>query len=174
MLNNVYTVSKGLIGSDLTFSNCTWLSGSAFLFIDAIVVYRAVFKMDHIVVDGNDTRRIPLSVCPCSNYSSSCYSPNLNPIYPGQTLRVSLIVRRKSLRQQNHPITTLVVANEPTDDCSITESYQLSQTHSNHGCNNYSYTIWPSYKDITECKLFVGLIGMPEMFFVKIKQCHCL
>ena len=171
ILNNVYTVSKGLIGSDLTFSNCTWLAGSAFLFIDAIVVYRAVFQMDHVVVDGNATRRIPLSVCPCSNYNSSCYSPNLNPIYPGQTLHVSLIVRKKNARQQNHPITTLVVANEPTDDCSITESHQLSQTHYNHGCNNYSYTIWPSHKDITECKLFVGLMGMPEMFFVKIKQC---
>ena len=36
---------------------------------------------------------------------------------------------------------------------------------------NYSYTIWPSHKDITECKLFVGLMGMPEMFFAEIKPC---
>ena len=171
MLNNVHTVSKGLIGSDLTFSNCTWLAGSAFRFIDATVVYRAVFQMDHIVVDGDSTRRIPLSVCPCSNYSSSCYSPNLNSIYPGQTLHVSLIVRKESTKRQSHLITTLVADNEPTDNCSITESYQLSQTHFNHGCNNYSYTIWPSHEDITECKLFVGLMGTPEMFFVKIKQC---
>ena len=93
-----------------------------------------------------------------------------NSIYPGQTLHVSLIVRKENLKQQNST-TTLVATNTPEDDCSITESYQLSQTHFSHGCNNYSYTIWPSHKDIIECKLFVGLIEMPEMFFVEVKQC---
>ena len=172
MLYNVHTMSKGLSGSysDLTFSNCTWLAGSAFRIIDAALVYRMVFQIYHIVVNKNSTRRIPLSVCPCSNSSSSCYSPNLTSVYPGQTLHVSLIVRKENLNQYN-PATTLVVANTQEDDCSIIESFQLSQTHLNHGCNNYSYTIWPSHKDITECKLFVGLKGMPEMFFVEIKHC---
>ena len=170
ILNNILTVSKGfLIGSDLTLGNCTWLANSAFQLIDAALVYRMVFQIYHIVVNRNSTRRIPLSVCPCYNSSSSCYSPNLTSVYPGQTLHVSLIVRKENLKQ--HSITTLVVANIQADDCSITESHQLSQTHLNHGCNNYSYTIWPSHKNITECKLFVGLKGMPEMFFVEIKHC---
>ena len=65
----------------------------------------------------------------------------------------------------------MMVANTQEDDCSITESYQLSQTHLSHGCNNYSYTLWPSHKHITECKLFVGLKGMPEMLFVGINHC---
>ena len=170
MLNNVHTTSKGLTGSDQTFGNCTWLAGSAFRSIDAAVVYRTLFQINHIVVTNSTTRRIPLSVCPCSNSTNSCYTPNLNSIYPGQTLHVSLIVHKENLKQQNS-ITTLVVANTQEDDCSITESYQLSQTYLNHDCNNYSYTIWPSHKDITECKLFVGLKGMPEMFFVEIKHC---
>ena len=173
MLNNVLTVSKGLlIGSDLTraIGNCTWLANSVFQFIDAALVYKMVFRINHIIVNKNSTRRIPLSVCPCSDSSSSCYSPNLNSIYPGQTLHVSLIVRKESIKQQN-TATTLVVANTQEDDCSITESYQLSQTHLSHGCNNYSYTLWPSHKHITECKLFVGLKGVPEMFFVGIKHC---
>ena len=64
-----------------------------------------------------------------------------------------------------------MVANTQEDNCSIIESYQLSQTHLSHGCNNYSYTLWPSHKNITECELFVGLKGVPEMFFVGIKHC---
>ena len=171
LLYNVHTMSKGLIGNDLTFSNCTWLTGSAFRLIDAALVYKMVFQINHTVVNSNSTRRIPLSVCPCFNSNSYCYSPNLNSIYPGQTLHVSLIVRMEHIKKQNSP-TTLVVANTPaTDDCSITDSYQLTQTHLSQGCNNYSYTIWPSHKDITECKLFVGLVEMPEMFFVQIKHC---
>ena len=169
VLYNVHTMSKGLIGSDLTFNNCTWLAGSSFRTTDAELVYKNVFQIDNIVVTQNTTRKSPLSVCPCSNSSSNCYIPNLPSIYPGQMLRISLSVRKEYLSKQNS--TTLVVANTPEDDCVITDSYQLSQTHFSHGCNNYSYTIWPSHKDITECKLFVGLMKMPEMFFVKIKHC---
>ena len=170
MLNNIYTIPKGLMDSDLTFDKCAWLASTAFRSIDAAFVFKIVLQIDRTVVNRNFTRRIPLSVCPCSDSSSNCYSPNLNSIYPGQTLHVSLIVRKENLKQQN-PSTTLMVANTQEDDCSIIESYQLSQTHLSHGCNNYSYTLWPSHKHITECKLFVGLNGVPEMFFVGIKHC---
>ena len=171
MLYNVHTVSKGLPGSDLTFNNCTWLAGSAFRHINAEVVYKMAFKIEHIIVTKNSKRELPLSVCPCFNSYSDCYNSTLKPIYPGQTLHVGLIVRKEYISKQRNSTTTLVAANTPEDDCIITESYQLSQTHFSHGCNNYSYTIWPSHKDIAECKLFVGLMKMPEMFFVEIKHC---
>ena len=100
-----------------------------------------------------------------------CYNSTLKPIFPGQTLHVSLTVRKAYKSKEINSTTTLVVANTPEDDCIITESYQLSQTHFSDGCNNYSYTIWPSRKNVTECKLFVGLIKKPEMFFVEIKPC---
>ena len=171
MLQNVHTLSKGLPGSDLTFNNCTWLQGSSFQRINAEVVYKMVFTTEHIVVTKNSKRVIPLSVCPCFNSYSDCYNSTLKPIYPGQTLLVGLIVRKEYISKKQNSTTTLVVGNTLEDDCIITESYQLSQTHFSHGCNNYSYTIWPSHENITECKLFVGLMKMPEMFFVEIKQC---
>ena len=43
--------------------------------------------------------------------------------------------------------------------------------HRHTGCNRYSYTIWPNSESVTECKLFVGLSEMPEMFYVQIKPC---
>ena len=116
-------------------------------------------------------RVIPLSVCPCFNSNSDCYNSTLKPIFPGQTLHVGLTVHKAYKSEEINSTTTLVVANTPEDDCIITESYQLSQTHFSDGCNNYSYTIWPSYRDITECKLFIELIKKPEMFFVEIKPC---
>ena len=38
-------------------------------------------------------------------------------------------------------------------------------------CNRYSYTIWPNSESVIECKLFIGLNEMPEMFYVEIKPC---
>ena len=63
------------------------------------------------------------------------------------------------------------MANTIDDDCSIVDGYQLSQIHFNNGCNRYSYTLWPNKNSITECKLFIGLSEMPEMFYVEIKPC---
>ena len=74
-------------------------------------------------------------------------------------------------RWSNAHSTTLVAANTMDDDCSIVDGSQLSQTHFNNGCNRYSYTIWPNSESVTECKLFVGLNEMPEMFYVQIKPC---
>ena len=37
--------------------------------------------------------------------------------------------------------------------------------------NIYSYTIWPNKESTKECKLFIGLSEMPEMFYVEIKSC---
>ena len=91
---------------------------------------------------------------------------NVYEVFPGQVLHISLMI---SLRWSKLS-STIVVANTKDDDCSILDYHHLSQTHPNNGCNRYSYTIWPN-KFITECKLFIGLSGMPEMFYVQIKPC---
>ena len=90
----------------------------------------------------------------------------------GQTINIKLLVEKKWLQQDN-PSTTIMVANTQNDNYSVVDSYQLSQTYFNHGCINYvySYTIWLSHERINECKLFVGINEMPEMFYIEIKSC---
>ena len=171
MLNNVHMMSKNLQGEDLLLKNCVWLAGFAFYKINAKVVYQRILVIQNIVINKTTERSIPLSVCPCSTSNNmSCYSPNLGSLFPGQTLQINLIVRKQNKISGNQS-TTLVASNTPDNDCSIKDSYQLSQTHLNSGCNNYTYTIWPSHKHITECLLFIGLIDTPEMFYVQIKPC---
>ena len=54
---------------------------------------------------------------------------------------------------------------------SVVDTFQLSQTHFNHECNNYSYTLWPRNERVSLCRLFIGLRNMPEMFYIEFKPC---
>ena len=115
-----------------------------------------------------EKRLIPLSVCHCFNNGSyNCYEAHVYSVFPGQELHMNLIISPRWSKLSS----TIVVANTVDDDCSILYDYQLSQTHFNNSCNRYSYTIQPNNKFITECKLFIGLSEMPEMFYVDIRPC---
>ena len=174
MLNNELMISKSLQGQDMSFGNCTWLDGTAAALqtIKPNVIFSKILMTNYTIVNSTSVRIISLSVCVCSsiNNHSNCYSPNLGSVFPGQILNTQLTLSRQYLNEVL-PSTTLVVANTPNDECSILNSQQLSQTHLNQGCNNYSYNIWPSNNHITECKLFLGLKDMPEMFYIQIKPC---
>ena len=133
------------------------------------------------VISKDKERPIPSSICKCANPSSwphgeyssndhNCYLTHLGEIYPGQTLKVELIIPKQWL-YHNLPTIKIVVQNTEEDDCSVVDTFQLSQTHFNHECNNYSYTLWPKNESINVCKLFIGLQNMPEMFYVEFKPC---
>lgn len=170
MLNNTLMVSKCLRCESLV-KNCAWLDGFIIFTKNPETVYQRIILSQNIVINKTGERLIPLSVCPCvTSSNTSCYSPNLGSLFPGQTLKTKLIVRKQT-KIPNNSSTTLVVANTPDDDCSIIDSYQLSQAHLNTGCNEYTYTIWPSHKHVRECVLFIGLTEEPEMFYVQIKPC---
>ena len=78
------------------------------------------------------------------------------------TLHISTIIPH----EQSTSSSTIIVANTKDDHCSIVDSYQLSQSHPiSHYYNNYGYTIWLNNRHITECKLFISLSEMPEMFY---------
>ena len=174
MMNNVHMISKHLPGEDFSFGNCAWLAGTAFRKTSAKLVYKRVLRIINVPVNKTTKRLIPLSVCPCINDTNfDCYSPNLSTIFPGQLISIKLLVDKKWLRQDDSSVTIIMVDNTPDDECSVVDSYQLSQTHFNHayGCNYYQYTVWPSHQDTKECKLFLGLKEMPEMFYIGIKPC---
>ena len=171
LLNNVHMTSKTLPGEDISFGNCKWLAGTAFRNRPAKLVYQQVLKVTNIPVNKTTKRSIPLSVCPCINATDyDCYSATLESMFPGQTINIKLLVEKKWLKPDDSS-TTLRVANTPNDDCSVVDSHQLSQTYFNHGCNNYRYSVWPFHQDMKECKLFLGIGEMPEMFYIEMKPC---
>ena len=172
LLNNTEMISKSLQSEIISFINktCVWLESAFFKKTNASAVYHKIMKFNKIFINQTAKRIVPLSVCPCfQNSSYNCYAASLGSLFPGQTLRVKLIV---SQRWSQLSSMTIIVANTKDDDCMIADSNQLSQSHlTSHGCNNYSYTIWSNSRFITECKLFIGLNEMPEMFFVQMKPC---
>ena len=172
LLNNTFMTTKHLPGFDSSFDKCKWLGGSAFQKTNPKMVYlNLILVANNIIVKKTEQRMIPLSVCPCTNSGNySCSSANLGSLFPGQTLKTKLIVSKQWVYEP-YFVTTLVVGNTLDDDCRVVDSYQLSQTHFNHDCNTYEYTIWPSHEFVTECTLFVGLTDMPEMFYIDIKPC---
>ena len=171
LLNNVHMVSKYLPGEDMSFGNCTWLAGTAFHEKKAQSVFEKVLNTTHIQINKTTKRSIPLSICPCINLSVyNCYSTDLGSLFPGQTLTIKLLVKEKWLSQYN-PSTAVMVDNTPDDNCTVVDSHQLSQAHFSHGCNTYRYTIWPSNKHVNECKLYLSMNEMPEMFFIEIMPC---
>ena len=173
LLHNTEMISKILPTEIISYVNkkCTWLEGSYYLNMNVNVstVYQKIVKSNNTFVNKKSKNRlIPLSVCPClSNGSYNCYEAHVYSVFPGQVLHMNLIVSTRWTEFSP----TIVAANTIDDDCSIVDGYQLSQTHFNDGCNIYSYTIWPNKESIKECKLFIGLSEMPEMFYVEIKPC---
>ena len=171
--NNLEMISKSLTTETISYvsNNCKWLEGTVFqkTNVNANLVYhKLIIRSNNTFVNKTTKRLVPLSVCPClSNSSYDCYMANVNKIYPGQVLHINLIISPRWSELSS----TIIAANTKDDDCSILDSYQLSQTHTNNGCNRYSYTIWPNNELITECKLFIGLREMPEMFYIQIKPC---
>jgi len=170
---NLHMTSKNLPGDSISTGDCTWLAGTAFQTTEAKNVFNKVLKVRNTVINETLVRPIPLSVCLCSQSEnkSNCYLPDLGQMFPGQTLTVRLTVSKLWLQQERLSHTTLVVKNSPSDDCNIVDTSQLSQTNFNHGCNQYSYTLWPLNKTIKTCKLFLGLDRIPEMFYVHFKSC---
>ena len=151
--------------------DCVWYEGTVFMQTKVSAVYHKIIKFKNTVINKTFQRIIPLSVCPClQNGSHNCYDVNLGFIFPGQTLHISLIIPFHWIGSSS----TIIVANTKDDDCTIVDSDQLSQSHPishKHGCNNYSYTVWPNSRHTTECKLFIGLSETPEMFYAQIKPC---
>ena len=166
LLNNTEMIYKTFSTEIISYfnRNCTWFHNNIFQKTNA-----NIFKSNNTFVNKTtEDRLIPLSVCPCFNNGNyNCYEAQVYSVFPGQILHIKLIVSSRWSKLSS----TIVVANTVDDDCSIVDGYQLSQTHFNNGCNRYSYTLWPNNESISECKLFIGLSEMPEMFYVDIKPC---
>ena len=180
--SNIHMISKYIPNYNY---RCRWLAGSAFqkAGLKPKFVFGSIVKIENNTVVREDIKRpIPLSICKCvhydawsgaqlSDYYHDCYSSHLGSIFPGQNLEVVLVVKKQSPLYYNTSAINVAVYNTKDDDCSVASTFQLSQTRLDHGCNNYSYTLWPKDETIKVCKLFIGIQNMPEMFHVHIKPC---
>ena len=131
VLNNTEMTSKYLPGYDQLHSyindNCMWYTkGSINEKLNASIVYHKILQYNTEFIGKCSERFVPLSVCPCSqNGSYNCYDANLGSVFPGQMLHTKFIIPY----QWPTSSLTIIGANTKDDDCSIVDSYQLSQSH---------------------------------------------
>ena len=184
ILSHNIMMSTGLLNYNF---KCRWLDGSLFQqnVIQAdYLLAKGIIETENNKVISDDVykRPIPLSICKCTDTKPGtstehdnidCYSPHLSSIFPGQTLKVKLIVQKQWVHHKL--FLPIVVENMQTQDdnctCNVEDVSQLSQLRFNHNCNNYSYTLWPKDATVKMCKLYIGLPNMPEIFYVPFKPC---
>ena len=92
----------------------------------------------------------------------------MGSIFPGQTLRVNLVINMLEAKRESS-ITMIAKAKElPSYGCIIVNVAEIAQEYPSNGCNQYNYTIW---SDKSECELYLGTDGKPEIFYVDLKAC---
>ena len=172
--NNKHLWSRYMLSGCQCFGDCVWLAGTAFRRTNASNVLSTVLNItNNPLINESTLRQIPMSICPCKDENSSCYTPTIGKIFPGQTINVSLRVPNWH-KQPTAPF-TFVVTNTNESKCEIVHTSQLSQMRLKPDCNNYSYTLWPIDETATTCKLYIGLSSfpndVPETFYVTIDSC---
>ena len=164
-INNTYTAPSHLIDHKAYFINCNWID-------EKLELTPANFFSKFVTITMTSIAKgnigiIPSSICKCASSSKyECTSHKLSKIFPGQTLLVNLLVPR--LISSNMVTIVVETAHLPPNGCTITKAAEMTQTHTNIGCNQYKYTVW---SDKTECELYLSAEGIPETFYVSLLPC---
>ena len=171
MIDNIYTAPLHLTDLNSHFLTCKWLENCncAFNKYKPSEVLTSVTNITKTQVDKRNIRTIPSSICNCLNSTNyNCRSHKSGEIFPGQTLHLKLIVPKLKSSWRNSATITAEVAKLPSYGCMIASASQITQVHTNTGCNQYNYTVW---SDKSECELYLSSEGIPEIFYVKLLAC---
>ena len=172
--SNTYTVPEYeinfLINKTQINNSCVWLASTVFQTKTSAEILERIFDIKRTFASKTDIGKIPSSVCPCSSKDDyNCSQHEIGSIILGQTLIVMLFIPEIS----NTKETTTMIAktyNSSKLGCEIMHARQITQSHLTHECNKYKYTIWYD-GDNSECELYLGTEGSPEIFYVNLLPC---
>ena len=146
--------------------DCTWLSDTAFVTSNPTDVLSRIItnKMNEI----NDYESIS-TVCVCLELFYDCIKRTLGPAYIGVALKLNF----RLTSNLNISPTLQVVNNNDLliDSCKINNQNELSQTHLQHGCNEYTYTISSNNLSASYCKLYLRSEQHIEAFYIELLPC---
>jgi len=173
--NNMYTVPQYEINFLTQEHNeaCVWLASTAFQTTKSTEVLNTIFDIERNYTNKSTIGKIPSSVCPCSSLNDfDCTKHEIGSIFPGQTLTIKLILPEIVSTKSENRYTTMMAKmyNSSKLGCQIFNAHEVSQTHLRHKCNKYNYTIWFNGNS-SECELYLGTEGVPEIFYVNLMPC---
>ena len=155
--NNTFVLPGYLMKfeSDLGLNrNCSWLAKTSFKTTEP---YRTAKKFinisNSVVMQSSATNVIPSKICQCfTNDNFTCNTRQLGPVYPGQTLKVNLTVPTLASSNALALMTVRILSNSE-EACLINNLSETYQLKSNHGCQEYYYTI--KHHTFKTCELYL-------------------
>ena len=168
---NMHTAPAHLINHKMYFRNCEWISGyvtGKLMEPTPHDVFNKVLNISNSSIDKQYMGIIPSTICKCANATTyECTSHKLGQVFPGQVLKINLIVPRLLL-SKHLVILIAETAHLPPNGCRVVKASDITQAHTDTGCNQYNYTVW---SDKTECELYLSAEGISEIFYVKLQPC---
>ena len=168
MIENFYTTPLHLIDLSAHFLACKWMKKLKYT-LDKYTpsdVFTAVLNVTKKQVEKENLGIIPSIICKCVNTTKyNCRLNFTDKIFPGQTLMINVIIPQSNSLFSNSITITAEVANIPPNNCTIVKASEITQVHSNTGCNQYSYTVWSNK---SECELYLSSEGIAEIFYVTL------
>ena len=175
--DNIITQPQYLARYDIGLNaSCKWLTNMAFKDIPPTEVLQAFIKYSTIRSTRENVYSIPSKICFCmlngtNNYN--CTKREVGPIFPGQLLKLPLVIPSLNLsifNKRRYYIMLIATAVSTPNGCIIENATEILQTHKNHGCNEYKYTI--KYNSFSECELYLRTQQRDtEIVYVKLKPC---
>ena len=171
--NNIITEPHYLARYNIGLNNsCSWLANKAFKDTLSVDVMNAFIKLHNTKGDVNT---IPSKLCYCtSNSSYNCTIREVGPVFPGQLLKLPLMIPslNSPTLNKDHYYTMLTARTQgiPSQGCIIENVSEIFQIHKNYNCNEYTYTI--KYSSFNECELYLRTQqDDTEIVYVKLKPC---
>ena len=169
MINNTYTAPEHCI-MNVSSMKCIWLKGTIFSTTESITVLSKLIKTKRINANKHNIGTINSSICLCTNSNSiNCGEHKLGSIFPGQTLKVKLLINMLEAKMESSVVMIAKAKELPSYGCIINDVAEIAQEYPSNGCNQYNYTIWSNK---SECELYLGTgDDKPEIFYVDLKAC---
>ena len=176
--------------NNLPIVHCSWLPQSAYNTAMPLIVNKQYLQF--INVSGHKVNILPQStrckiLCYCNTDNNyDCYKELLDPIYPGQTITITLINHRNTYGMEAYQTDDVVVDTSLPTACVVTDPSEVKQSIKHSNCTELKYSI--AFPSDNWCELYLRssshgiyhtdiyyITQLPcPIGFIKIKgECQC-
>ena len=174
----------------LPIVHCSWLPQSAYNTAMPLIVNKQYLQF--INVSGYEVNILPQStrckiLCYCNTENNyDCYKELLDPIYPGQTITITLINHHNTYGMEAYQTNDVVVDTSLPTACVVTDPSEVKQSIKHNNCTELKYSI--AFPSDNWCELYLRssshgiyhtdiyyITQLPcPIGFIKIKgECQC-
>ena len=152
--NELYTQTAY---NDLPIVHCSWLPQSAYNTAMPLIVNKQYIEF--VNASGYRIYNLPQSTCHktlcyCNtNNNYDCYKELLDPIYPGQTITITLINHRSTYGMEAYQTNDVVVDVSLPTACVVTDPSEVKQSIKQNNCTELKYSI--AFPSDNWCELYL-------------------